>query len=106
MAGASTGTQRVVYVNANWTAGRGEAAAFELLVVTEDEGRHSLPVPAVQMAPLLALTQAPGVVLLWDPEGPTLIAANLLGEWVEPGWSSGAGSEQREQREPTDQEPR
>ncbi|GAB2568962.1 hypothetical protein [Microlunatus antarcticus] len=98
MAGASTDTQRVVYVNANWTVGRHDGVAFELLVVTEDEARHTLQVPAVQMAPLLALTQAPGVVLLWDPAGPTLIAANLLGEWVDPAWSA------RGRGEPTDQE--
>ena len=88
MVGASAETRRVTYVNANYTVGRADVAAFELLVVTEDEERHTLQVPAAQMAPLLALTQASGVVLLWDPAGPTLIAANLLGEWVAPSWSS------------------
>ena len=78
----------MTYVNGNWTAGREDTAAFELLVVTEDGERHPLPVPAAQMAPLLALTQAQGVVLLWDPDGPTLVAANLLGEWIDPGWSA------------------
>jgi len=39
----------VAYVNANWTAGRGDAAAFELMVVTQDEERHALPVPAAQL---------------------------------------------------------
>ena len=85
----------MAYVNANYTVGRADGAAFELMVVTEDEERHTLQVPAAQMAPLLALTQAPGVVLLWDPAGPTLIAANLLGEWVEPTWTA------YERREPT-----
>jgi hypothetical protein len=86
--GASTGTRRVSYVNANWTAGRGDAAAFQLLVVTEDGERHTLPVPADQMAALVALTQVDDVVLLWDPEGHTLVAANLVGTWVPPGWSA------------------
>ena len=97
MAGASTGTRRVAYVNANWTAGRDDAAAFELLVVTEDEERHALPVPAEQMAALVALTQVEGVVLLWDPEGGTLIAANLVGAWLPPAWSAGSDGEPAEE---------
>ncbi|MGI3785863.1 MAG: hypothetical protein ACRYG2_34385 [Janthinobacterium lividum] len=84
MAGASAGTQRVAYVNANWTAGRGDDAAFELLVVTEDDERHAVPVPAAQMAVLVALTQSQDMVMLWDPEDQTLIAANLVGEWIAP----------------------
>ena len=75
----------MAYVNANWTAGRGDDAAFELMVVTQDEERHSVPVPAAQMAVLVALTQADGVAMLWDPEDQTLIAANLVGAWIEPG---------------------
>ncbi|SEQ97300.1 hypothetical protein [Microlunatus flavus] len=43
------------------------------------------------MAALVALTQVPGVVLLYDPEGRTLIAANLLGEWIPPTWSAEEG---------------
>ncbi len=74
----------MAYVNANWSAGRGDDAAFELLVVTVDEERHALSVPAGQMTALVALTQVPGGVLLWDPEGETLIAANLVGEWIAP----------------------
>jgi hypothetical protein len=88
VAGASAETRRVTYVNANYTVGRADVAAFELMVVTEDEQRHTLQVPASQMAPLLALTQAPGVVLLWDPDGPALIAGNLVGEWIPQTWSS------------------
>ena len=76
-------------MNANWTPGRTDDDAFELMVVTEDEERHALSVAATQMGPLVALTQAAGVVLLWDPEGGTLIAANLLGEWLPSTWSSG-----------------
>jgi hypothetical protein len=82
--GASAQTQRVAYVNANWSAGRGDDAAFELMVVTQDEERHASAVPAAQMGALVALTQVQDVVLLWDPEGQTLIAANLLGEWLPP----------------------
>jgi len=89
MAGASTKTQRVSYVNANWTAGRTDDDAFELLVVTEDEQRHALPVGTAQLAVLVTLTQADDLVMLWDPEGRTLIAANLVGEWIPPTWSAG-----------------
>ena len=88
MAGASSETQRVRYVNANWTAGRTDDEAFEVMVVTEDEERHALPVGAAQLAVLVALTQAEDVVLLWDPEDQTLIAANLVGEWIQPTWSA------------------
>ncbi|GAA3577378.1 hypothetical protein GCM10022197_38320 [Microlunatus spumicola] len=88
MTGASAGTQRVTFVNANWSPGRPDGEAFELMVVTEDEQRHALPVGAGQMAALVALTQAAGVVLLWDPEDSTLVAANLLGEWVPTTWSA------------------
>jgi uncharacterized protein YbdZ (MbtH family) len=90
VAGASAQTQRVRYVNANWTAGRTDDEAFELMVVTEDEERHSVATTAAQLAVLVALTQARDVVMLWDPEGRTLIAANLLGEWIQPAWSAGA----------------
>jgi hypothetical protein len=76
----------VAYVNANWTAGRADHAAFELMVVTQDEERHALPVPAAQLGALVAMTQVPDVVLLWDPEGQTLVVANLLGEWLPPTW--------------------
>jgi hypothetical protein len=87
--GASAETQRVAYVNANWSAGRGDDDAFELMVVTQDEERHTLVVPAAQMGALVALTQVEDVVLLWDPEGQTLVAANLLGEWLPPTRSAG-----------------
>lgn len=82
MSGASSQTRRVSYVNANWTAGgQDRPASFELLIVTEDEVRYALPVPSEQMAALVALTQA-GSVLLWDPEDQTLVAANLVGDWI------------------------
>jgi hypothetical protein len=88
MTGASAGTQRVRFVNANWSPGQSDDEAFELMVVTEDEQRHAVAVPAGQMGALVAITQAPGVVLLRDPEDGTLVAANLVGEWVPPTWSA------------------
>jgi len=88
MAGASAGTQRVTFVNANWSPGRPDDEAFELMVVTEDEQRHAVRVPTAQVGPLVAITQGAGVVLLWDPEDDTLVAANLVGEWVPPTWSA------------------
>ncbi len=66
---------------------KGRPATFEMMIVTEDEVRHSLPVPNDQMAALVALTQAASV-LLWDPEDNTLIAANLVGEWIPTSFST------------------
>ena len=86
MAGASSDTQRVSYVNANWNPDA--SGAFEVLIVTEDGERTSLPVPSDQMVALIALTQAAGV-LLWDPRGRSLICANLVGEWIQQSWSAG-----------------
>ncbi len=79
MSGASAETRRVAFVNANWTLGPPDGdGTFALMVVTEDGERHTLePSPAA----LVALAAA-GTVLLWDPDGPTLIAANLVGEWL------------------------
>jgi hypothetical protein len=54
MPGASEHTRRVMTFNANWVAG------------------------ATEMCALIALTQAPAL-LLWDPAADTLIAANLVG---------------------------
>ncbi|WP_375490919.1 hypothetical protein [uncultured Jatrophihabitans sp.] len=88
MAGASNETQRVRYVNANWSPGSSGDAGFDVLVVTEDGERTSLPVPADEMTALVALTQAAGV-LLWDPVNRALICANLVGEWIKPSWSAG-----------------
>jgi hypothetical protein len=91
MVGASGQTQRVAYVNANWSAGRGDDEAFELMVVTQDEERHVMAVPAAQLSALVALTQVRDVVMLWDPEGQTLITANLVGRWLPP---TGSADEQ------------
>ena len=79
MPGASEQTRQVKVVNANWVPGEdGTDGRFEVLFITEDEERHVVsPSPAAVTA-LVALTQAP-TILLWDPDGPTLIAANLVG---------------------------
>ena len=89
MAGASEDTQRVTYVNANWSSNDGpDSSAFELQIVTEDQSRHAVEIGASDVAAVLALIQASGV-MLWDPVGRTLIAANLAGEWIQPSWSAG-----------------
>jgi hypothetical protein len=85
MPGASEQTRLVKIVNANWVAGPdGDHGRFELQIVTEDDQRHvAAPSPAAITA-LIALTQA-DTVLAWDPDGRTLIAANLVGRmpWTE-----------------------
>jgi hypothetical protein len=85
MPGASEQTQPVKIVNANWVAGPdGDHGRFEIMIVTEDDQRHvAAPSPAAMTA-LVALTQA-DTVLLWDPTGRTLIAANIVGTmpWTE-----------------------
>lgn len=90
MAGASEQTVRVEYLNANWSSRAGEGAGFELLVVTEDEARHALPISAADLAALGALVQN-DPVLLFDPEEGTIIIANVLGQWLPPDWSSRSG---------------
>jgi hypothetical protein len=79
MPGASEQTRQVKIVNANWAPGDdGEDGRFEVMFVTEDDEKHFVaPSPAAVTA-LVALTQAP-TILLWDPEDRTLIAANLVG---------------------------
>ncbi len=79
MPGASDSTKRVKILNANWTPGRdGEDGRFEMLMITEDDERHVLlPSPAAVTA-VIALATAK-TTLLWDPQGPTLIAANIVG---------------------------
>ena len=83
MAGASERTRRVTVVNANWSAGEpGGDGTFAFLLVTEDEERHTIEVSPAAASALVALTQA-DPVLLWDPDERTLIAANLVGEWLD-----------------------
>ncbi len=89
MAGASNQTKRVTYLNANWSAGDATTnGQFELLVVLEDGVRESVPLTAVDLTAITSLVRAQSV-LLWDPEARTLIAANLLGEWLQQDWKAG-----------------
>jgi hypothetical protein len=76
---ASEQTRQVKIVNANWSPGAdGEDGRFEVMFVTDDDERHVVtPSPAAVTA-LVAMTQAP-TILLWDPEDRTLIAANVVG---------------------------
>jgi hypothetical protein len=85
MPGASEQTRPVTIVNANWVAGPdGDHGRFEIMIVTEDDQRHVVAPSPAAMSALIALTQA-DTVLLWDPAGRTLIAANIVGTmpWTE-----------------------
>jgi hypothetical protein len=87
MPGASEQTQRVKILNANWVAGAdGADGHFEVMVVTEDDEKHTMAPSPSSMTALVALTQA-DTVLLWDPLNRTLIAANVIGTMP---WSEGA----------------
>ena len=88
MTGASRHTVRIDYVNANWTAGAASDSAFELLVVTEDGERHAVPIATDQLAALGSLLRHDGV-LLYDPDGQTVIVGNLVGEWFQQDWTQG-----------------
>jgi hypothetical protein len=78
----------VKVLNANWVAGPdGGDGRFEVMVVTEDDQRHTMAPSPASMTPLLALTQA-DTVLLWDPTDRTLIVANIVGSWLAPGGHS------------------
>ncbi|GAA1892807.1 hypothetical protein [Lapillicoccus jejuensis] len=96
MSGASTDTLRVDYVNANWTPGPPDRpdgpGTFELLVVTEDGERRTLPLATQDASAVLALVEHSDVLLL-DPQTSTLIAGNLAGQWFQPGWTRGARRE-------------
>lgn len=83
MSGASSSTQPVAVVNANWEAGEdGTDGTFGLMVVTEDQERHHVsPSPAATTA-LLAMC-ASGAPMMWDPEARTLIVGGLVGTWFD-----------------------
>jgi hypothetical protein len=67
-------------LNANWVPDRQAGdGAFEMLMITEDEERHVVPASAASVTALAALLQT-DPVLVWDPEGPSLIVANIVGE--------------------------
>ena len=82
--GASEQTSQVKVLNLNWMAGEdGEDGRFEVMIVTADGEQHTVaPSPAAVTA-LLALART-DVILLWDPEDRTLIAANIVGTWIAP----------------------
>jgi hypothetical protein len=95
MPGASEQTRPVKIVNANWVAGPdGDHGRFEIMFITDDDQPHvAAPSPAAMTA-LIALIRA-DTVLLWDPAGRTLIAANLIGTmpWTEPAQPSAPARE-------------
>jgi hypothetical protein len=69
--------------NANWCAGAdGGDGRFEIMLVTEDDQQHTMAVSPASMTALVALSQADGVLLLWDPAGSTMIVANVVGQWL------------------------
>jgi hypothetical protein len=83
MPGASEQTRKVKALNANWSAGTdGGDGRFEIMLVTEDDQQHTMPVSPSSMTALVALSQADGVLLLWDPADSTMIVANIVGQWV------------------------
>ena len=80
MPGASEQTRRVKILNANWSPGtEGEDGRFEIMVVTEDDRRHTMPASAASMTAVVALARA-DTVMAWDPEDRRLIVANIVGE--------------------------
>jgi hypothetical protein len=86
MPGASENSQQVRIVNANWVSGEdGRDGRFEVMFITEDDKRHVVTPSPAAVSALVALTQAP-TILMWDPDGPTLIAANLLGKMPWTDW--------------------
>jgi hypothetical protein len=80
MPGASAQTRRVKILNANWTPSlEGGDGEFEMMIVTDDDERHVIPASAGSVAAIVGLATA-DTVLVWDPDGPTLICANVIGE--------------------------
>lgn len=86
MPGASAQTQPVKILNANWTPGSdGGDGRFEILIVTDDDERHAVPLSPAATTALLAISGA-DPVLMWDPTNHTLIAANIVGAMP---WTTG-----------------
>jgi hypothetical protein len=84
MPGASEETSQVKVLNVNWAAGQdGDDGTWEVMIVTADGQEHTLAPSPASMTALLALAKA-DAILLWDPEGRTLIAANVVGTWLAP----------------------
>lgn len=84
MPGASENTSQVKVINVNWAAGPdGGDGRFEFMIVTADDQQHTFNPGPAAVPSLLALVKT-GAVLLWDPDGRTLIAANVVGTWLAP----------------------
>jgi hypothetical protein len=80
MPGASAQTRRVRNLNANWSPDDdGGDGHFEIMLVTEDDRQATFPASPAALAAIVALAGA-DTVLAWDPTGPTLIAANIVGK--------------------------
>ena len=80
MTGAREQTQRVKILNANWRPGtEGSDEQFEIMIVTEDDQRHAMPASGASVTALATPAQA-DTVMAWDPEGCTLIVANIVGQ--------------------------
>jgi hypothetical protein len=97
MPGASEQTRPIKIINANWTAGPdGDHGRFEVMFITDDDQPHVAAPSPEAMTALIAITQA-NTVLLWDPAGRTLIAANVIGAmpWTQPAQPSPLGKEER-----------
>lgn len=79
MPGASQETSRVKIMNANWVpADTVEDDTFEVMIVTEDDQKYTVPVSPASMTALVALAKA-DTVLMWDPLNRSLIVANIVG---------------------------
>lgn len=79
MPGASDRTKPIKNLNANWTPGKdGEDGRFEILMITDDDEGHVVTPSPAAVAALVAIATA-DTVLMWDPEGPSVIAANIMG---------------------------
>jgi hypothetical protein len=83
MAGAGSNTRQVAYVNANWMApdDGSSTGTFELLIVTDDDRRHTIGASPEGINTVMMLIRA-GTVLLWDDDARTLIVANIVGSWL------------------------
>lgn len=79
MPGASAQSQWVKILNANWQPDPdGGDGRFELLVITEDDQRHTVPASVAATATITTLAIA-DTTLVWDPTNQTLIVANIVG---------------------------
>ena len=79
MPGASPKTRPVKILNSNWIPDTvGGDGRFEIQIITEDDQQFAVPASPASMTTLVALAQA-NTIMVWDPEGGTLITANIRG---------------------------